>query len=111
MNFKLLLLIPVAIIFIIAIPRLKNRTFYRLLIIGLTAVGGVFVVFPGLTDKIANFVGVARGFDLLVYLFIMFFFVAGIILYSKIRNLEAAQTDLVRKISIQRAENLNETKA
>lgn len=111
MNYKLLLLIPLAIFFIIALPRLRNRTFYRLLLIGISAVGGIFVVFPGLTDRIANFVGVARGFDLLVYLFIMFFFVAGIILYSKIRNLEAAQTDLVRKISIQRAEDLNEHKA
>ncbi len=104
MNYKLLLLIPVAILFIIAIPRLKNRTFYRLLILGMTALGGVFVVFPGLTDRIANFVGVARGFDLLVYLFIIFFFVAGIILYSKIRNLEAEHTELVRKIAINRAE-------
>ena len=108
MNYKLLLLIPVAILFIIAIPRLKNRTFYRLLILGMTALGGVFVVFPGLTDRIANFVGVARGFDLLVYLFIMFFFVAGIILYSKIRNLEAEHTELVRKIAINRVEKIEE---
>ncbi|MFN8299818.1 MAG: DUF2304 domain-containing protein [Chitinophagales bacterium] len=108
MNYKLLLLIPVAILFIIAIPRLKNRTFYRLLILSMTLLGGVFVVFPGLTDRIANFVGVARGFDLLVYLFIMFFFVAGIILYSKIRNLEAEHTELVRKIAINRVEKIEE---
>ena len=108
MNYKLLLLIPVIILYIIAIPRLKNRTFYRLLILGMTLVGGIFVVFPGLTDRIANFVGVARGFDLLVYLFIMFFFVAGIILYSKIRNLEAEHTELVRKIAINRAEKIEE---
>lgn len=108
MNYKLLLLIPVAILLIIAIPRLKNRTFYRLLILSMTLLGGVFVVFPGLTDRIANFVGVARGFDLLVYLFIMFFFVAGIILYSKIRNLEAEHTELVRKIAINRVEKIEE---
>ena len=38
---------------------------------------------------------------------IIFFFVSGIILYSKIRKLEADQTELVRKISIQHAEKLN----
>lgn len=106
-NIKVILLIPLIGLIILFLPKLRNRTFYRLSLIGISIVGILFVLFPGLTDKLAHFVGVGRGADLVMYLFVVFFFVAGIILYSKIRKLEAEQTELVRKISIQHAEKLN----
>jgi hypothetical protein len=107
-NIKIILLIPLVLLIINFLPRLGNRTFYRLSLIGISALGILFVVFPSLTDRIAHVVGVGRGADLITYLFIVFFFLVGILLYSKIRKIEADQTELVRKISIQNAEKLNE---
>ena len=69
--------------------------------------GILFVLFPALTDKLAHLVGVGRGADLVTYLFMVFFFLAGIILYSKIRKIEAEQSELVRRIAVHQAEKLN----
>src|SRR5436190_18765463 len=97
-NIKIILLIPLIILIIAVLPRLRNRTFYRLSLIAISLLGILFVLFPKLTDKLAVLVGVERGSFLITYVAIVFFFVAGIILYSKIRKLEADQTELVRKI-------------
>lgn len=107
-NIKIILLLPLLGLILFFIPRLKNRTFYRLFMIVVAIVGVLFVIFPSTADRLAHIVGVGRGADLITYVAIMFFFVAGIILYSRIRKIEAEQTELVRKISIQRAEKLNE---
>jgi len=106
LNIKVILLIPLLLLIIFYLPKLGNRTFYRLTLIGISLVGILFVLFPSLTDKLAHFVGVGRGADLVTYLFIVFFFLAGITLYSKIRKLEADQTEIVRKIAVLRAEEL-----
>lgn len=106
LNIKVILLIPLLLLIILYLPRLGNRTFYRLTLIGISLVGILFVLFPQVTDKLAHFVGVGRGADLVTYLFIVFFFLAGITLYSKIRKLEADQTEIVRKIAVLRAEEL-----
>ena len=106
-NIKIILLVPLVILIISFLPKLGNRTFYRLSLIAISLVGILFVLFPDFSDKLAHYVGVGRGADLVTYLFIVFFFMAGIVLYSKIRKIEADQTELVRKISIQSAEKLN----
>jgi hypothetical protein len=106
-NIKIILLLPLVLLIIFFLPRLRNKTFYRLSLIGISILGIVFVLFPDITDKLAHFVGVGRGADLITYLFIIFFFMAGVLLYSKIRKLEAEQSELVRIISIQNAEKLN----
>jgi small membrane protein len=107
-NIKVILLIPLLILIITFLPKLGNRTFYRLSLIGISTLGVLFVLFPAVTDKLAHLVGVGRGADLVTYLFMVFFFLAGIILYSKMRKLEAEQTQLVRRISLQNAEKLNQ---
>ncbi|HWB64084.1 MAG TPA: DUF2304 domain-containing protein [Chitinophagales bacterium] len=107
LNIKLILLLPLLALIIAFLPRLRNRTFYRLAMIGISVTGVLFVLFPQITDRFAHLVGVGRGADLVTYLFIVFFFLAGIVLYSKIRKLEAEYSELVRKISIQKAEKLN----
>ena len=107
MSIKVILLIPLVLLIIFFLPKLGNKTFYRLALIGISALGILFVLFPQITDRLAHLVGVGRGADLITYLFIVFFFLAGIILYSKIRKIEADQTELVRKITVEMAEKLN----
>lgn len=107
LNIKIILLLPLLGLIIFFIPRLKNRTFYRLFMIVVAIIGAVFIAMPSAADKLAHLVGVGRGADLVMYVSIIFFFVAGIILYSRIRRIEAEQTELVRKIAVQRAEKLD----
>src|SRR5580698_6622691 len=106
-SIKFILLIPLVALIIYFLPRLRNKTFYRLALILIAAAGAVFVLFPQVTDRLAHIVGVGRGADLITYLFIIFFFLAGVILYSKIRKMESDYTELIRKISIQNAQKLN----
>lgn len=107
-NIKIILLLPLLVLIIVALQRLRNQLFYRLGLIAVSIAGVIFVLFPTVTDKMAHLVGVGRGADLVMYLFIVFFFMVCIALYSKIRSVEASQTDLIRKIAVQRAEKLNE---
>jgi hypothetical protein len=61
------------------------------------------VLNPELTTKLANLVGVGRGTDLILYLCVIAFFLAFMVLYAKVRNLEAAQTELVRQLALANA--------
>ena len=83
-NIKIILLIPLVALIVILLPRLKNKTFYRLMLVAISGIGILFVLFPSITDRLAHFVGVGRGADLVTYLFMIFFFLGGVILYSKI---------------------------
>ena len=103
LNIKVILLIPLLGLIVFYITRLRNRTFYRLALILISALGVLFVIFPSVTDRLAHMVGVGRGADLVTYLFIVFFFLGGVNLYSKIRKLEANQNELVRKIVMEQA--------
>lgn len=103
LNIKVILLVPLVGLILFYITRLRNKTFYRLTLIGISALGVLFVLFPTIPNEIAHMVGVGRGTDLVTYIFIVVFFLAGVNLYSKIRKLEADQTELVRKIALEKA--------
>ena len=74
------------------------------------AAGILFVLFPQITTRIANKLGVGRGTDLIVYLCIVFFLFVVLRLYAKIRRLEQTITKIVRENSLQTAIN-KESKA
>ncbi|TMI85612.1 MAG: DUF2304 domain-containing protein, partial [Bacteroidetes bacterium] len=64
------------------------------------AAGIVFVLFPQLTTKIANKLGVGRGTDLILYVCIIFFLFVMIRMYARIRKLEQTVTKIVRDNSL-----------
>ncbi len=108
MYIKIILIIPLLLIVILVLPKLKSQTFFRLVLTGMSLLGTLFVLFPSITNDLAHSVGVGRGADLVTYLFITFFFFFGILLYSKVRKIKEDQTELIRKISIQQAKKLSE---
>jgi hypothetical protein len=65
------------------------------------------VMVPDLSAEIARLVGVGRGVDLVLYLGILGLSFVCLLLYSKIRELEATLTDLVRSIAIVEASHPN----
>jgi small membrane protein len=79
----------------------------KILIALILLTGMMFVIFPELTTKIANRLGVGRGADLLFYLSIIAFGYSTLLLYSKIRALEKKLTEFVRKQALDEAKRMS----
>ena len=99
---------PILILFLLVIAsvyfmRLRNKTYDRLIVLIFIVAGVVLVMMPDLSAKIAGMVGVGRGADLVLYLGLLALAFICLMLYSKIRELEAALTDLVRSVAISEA--------
>jgi len=82
----------------------RSRLAYRVLAALFFVAATGFVMFPDTTTDIANFLGVRRGTDLLLYL-VIFAGVHGLLLlYMRTRRLEGKLTELTRAIAIKSAE-------
>ena len=95
----------ILVLFLLAIAavyflRLRKKTYDRLIVIFFILAGAVLVIMPDWTTAIAQLVGVGRGADLVLYLGLLGLSFVCLLLYSKLRELEAALTDLVRSIAI-----------
>ena len=84
----------------------KNQIINKIVFILLFLSGIVAVVFPELSNKVANFVGVGRGADLLTYLMVLVFYASFYFLYSKIEKVETHQTEIIRQLAIRDAQFL-----
>ena len=72
----------------------------KLLIFVAVLLGVYFVWFPDQTTVIANWLGVARGTDLLIYVWIVLSFAMGLNLNFKVRAARRSITDLTRAIAL-----------
>lgn len=72
--------------------------------------GIIITIFPNISSKIANLLGVGRGVDLIFYISIVFGLLGFIVLYSKYRKMEIMLTELIRKESIRTSSEPNERK-
>ena len=70
----------------------------------LLAAGGIAVVFPELTQQVAEFVGVGRGTDLVTYIAIVMVMFVLLHYYTKFVELQRQVTELTREIAILRTE-------
>lgn len=83
----------------------RNRLPIHIVIVfAMLAVGGAAVLFPEETDKVANFVGVGRGVDLITYVIEVTVLFVLIHYYTKFVELQRQLTDVVRELAIVRAE-------
>jgi small membrane protein len=86
--------------------RLRSNILDVILILLFVVVGIVFVMFNEITDKMAHFLGVSRGADMIFYLGILFLFFLILKLYSRLRKIEQNLTELIRKRSIEEIEEI-----
>ena len=88
-------------------PSPRHLAIRRLLVLLALLAGVVMVVWPGLLSRLAEFVGIGRGADLLFYLAI----VAGLIYvvneYKRSVQLTRANTQLAREIALTEARLLD----
>jgi hypothetical protein len=78
----------------------------RIVCIVLAAVGILFVLHPEFTSAIAKALGVGRGTDLVLYVFIVACIYALMIMYVRQRELRRDITELTRQFALQNATKL-----
>lgn len=91
---------------ILASIAFRSRLGCRLLAIFFFLVAATFVVFPNATTVIANYLGVGRGTDLLLYIGLLAGIHAVLLLYLRTRKLEQQITEQVRAIALRDARRL-----
>ncbi len=79
---------------------LKNRSLARLFFLCQFALGVVLVIFPDLSQKAAELLGVGRGTDLVLYLLVLYVYVGSILILGKFRQLERSFTELARQVAL-----------
>lgn len=82
------------------IQRQKSRLVSSML--AATSIAGIiFVASPDLSSQLANFVGVGRGADLILYCWLVISLIVSVNLQFKILSLQRNITALTREISLQ----------
>jgi hypothetical protein len=104
MTIRILLLLSLAAIGYQVFLKRNRLQLHIPIVILLLGLGGVFVVFPDLTTRIANFVGVGRGVDLINYLIEVGLLFVTIHYYSKFVHLQTQITTLTRAMALLRAD-------
>ena len=92
-----LILIPsFALLTVLYFRRFRSLLLDRMIVLGIGAVGILTVLFPQTTVAVAHLFGVGRGTDLVMYLGLTGLSFVCIILFSKVRTLEARLTEVAR---------------
>ena len=80
----------------------KNVALRRLLLLVFVALAVATIIFPQITTKVAHFVGVGRGVDLLLYLTIIAFLSYSVVSYRRMVILENRLVELARELAVAR---------
>lgn len=107
-GIKIILFIPLLALIFLVLKSFKSQVLSRLVIIGILLVGLLFVLYPELSNELAHQVGVGRGTDLVIYMFIIFSIIFGVYLYAKFRKLKEEHAELIKKIAVENAKNFKE---
>lgn len=102
MSFSLdqVLLVATLIFFVVYVSVLRTTLTDRILYFFCTLIGIIMVINPELSTRVANWFGIGRGTDMLLYLFIVtaLFYTAG--LRSELKKMKHEITSLVRAIAL-----------
>lgn len=72
--------------------------------IALWVAASVGIADPEILARIANFLGIGRGVDLVLYVSILVFFIAFFVVYLRFRRLDEQLTQIVRHLAIRDAD-------
>lgn len=100
--FQVILILAILIIYLF-VRNSSFRSFYRVFILFALVAGVVAVLVPELTTRVAQFVGIGRGTDLVVYIFIVVVFLKMLTTDEKVNSQQEQITELVRKNAIDNA--------
>lgn len=101
------LLVAAFILFalIVIVPSRGSRhlAVRRLALLAIFALGILTVIFPDITSRLAEVVGVERGTDLVLYVFVVVFVGNSIFMAAKFRHHERDITRLARALALAEA--------
>ena len=100
---KLILLTGILFLLAFYLIRVRSKVLDRVIFVAILLLGMLLVLYPDITMKLANLVGIGRGADLVFYLAILFFCFCFLLSYGKIKELEKNMTELVRNDAIDNA--------
>lgn len=96
------ILIPLLLLIVIMyFAQFRSRLLDRLIVVSIGALGVTMILAPEVANQLAHFVGVGRGADLVMYLGLTGLAFLGIVLYSKLREIEEKLTTLARTEAIE----------
>lgn len=104
MIIRILLLAGLASIGWMVFLRRNRMPFHIVTVFVLLAAGAAAVVFPDLTDEVAQVVGVGRGADLVTYISLVAVLFVLVHYYAKFVELQRNVTQLARELAILRGE-------
>lgn len=103
---KLVLIIGVLIVAVLLIrstSNTKNVAMRRLLLVVFVIIALISILFPEITTRVAQFLGVGRGTDLILYLLVISFLSYAVVSYRRMNLFENRITDLARELAITRS--------
>ncbi len=95
-----ILIIGIGASLVVYLRFFRNQLRDRAIALVLAASAVAVVVFPDLTTEVAHRVGVGRGVDLLLYIFMVLAVFVGVLVFSRVSTLEQQHTRLVRQLAI-----------
>lgn len=81
----------------------RTKAWKKLIMVALAAAAVTSILYPQLTTKVANLVGVGRGADLVLYLLVAVFLYVTVGFYLRFRDLERQLTVIARRLAIDEA--------
>lgn len=106
----LVALLLISLYLLKAKPTVRSQAIRRLVLVGAVLTGIVLVLFPDLLFMTAGALGIARGTDFLLYMFLIAMLFYIVHQYRRMLWFDKANTDLAREIALLRHE-LDETKS
>ncbi|NMA42717.1 MAG: DUF2304 domain-containing protein [Oligosphaeraceae bacterium] len=82
----------------------KNRILTRLFFLAQFLLAIVLTLWPQLSQKAADFLGVGRGTDLILYLLVVYVYIGSVLLLGKFRQQERQITELGRQMALELAQ-------
>jgi len=104
MNIRVFLLSALAGIGWFVFLKRNRLPFHIVIVFAMLVAGAVAVIFPEDTHVIANFVGIGRGVDLIMYVIHVAVLFVLLHYFTKFVELERNVTTLTRELAILRAE-------
>jgi hypothetical protein len=105
MTAKVILTLLLFVVLAYALTAARQAKLLALLFVLLSTTGAYFVWFPSDANRLANAVGVGRGADLVLYLWVIVSFLAIINLHLKLKSQLGMLTKIARALALYEARN------
>jgi hypothetical protein len=94
------IIIATVLVFLFYALRLRTVLLDRLLFALIVLVGIALAIHPDLSTRLANAIGIGRGADLMLYVFILFSLFQTVHLAARLNTIDARITSVVRESAL-----------